>query len=240
MLGPDVYLNIYKINGSPDWCAPCGLYHTSVQIGDLEYSFGEGAGVTCSLQNPRLDGVHSFQDGTYEYSLHMGTCTLSGADLSNAISSLQRAFPGTSYDLVSRNCNHFSDALLKAVVGKGIPSHINRASRYGQWFSCLLPEEWRGNAEAEGEGQQPRTSHDLCGIFGGNGHRLGGREVGGIGEMGYRFLGRVLRLGDCLRTPATVIDSPGSDGCRSSQAFLAQAAQERMQRQLSQKASSLQ
>ncbi|KAL8274073.1 hypothetical protein Esti_001915 [Eimeria stiedai] len=198
MPGPDVYLNIYKIDGSPEWCAPCGLYHTSVQIGELEYSFGEGAGVTCSLHNPRLDGVHSFQVGTYD------------------------------------------DALLKAVVGKGIPPHINRASRYGQWFSCLLPEGWRGNAEVEGEGQQrPRTSHDLCGIFGGSGHRLGGREVGGIGEVGYRIIGQVLRLGDCLRTPTAVIDSPGSDGCRNSHAFLAQAAQERMQRQPSQKASSL-
>ncbi|KAL8447772.1 hypothetical protein Emag_004180 [Eimeria magna] len=170
----------------------------------------------------------------------MGTCTLSGVELSNAISTLQRAFPGSSYDLISRNCNHFSDALLKAVVGKGIPPHINRASRYGQWFSCLLPEGWRGNAEAEGEGRQPGTSQDLCGIFGGNGHRLGGREVGGISEVGSRIFGQVLRLGDCLRTPTAVLDSPGSDGCRTSHAFLAQAAQERMQRQLSQKASSLQ
>lgn len=30
MSGPEVYLNIYKIDGSPEWCSPCGLYHTSM------------------------------------------------------------------------------------------------------------------------------------------------------------------------------------------------------------------
>ncbi|KAL8432421.1 hypothetical protein Efla_000198 [Eimeria flavescens] len=197
MPGPDVYLNIYKINGSPEWCAPCGLYHTSVQVGDLEYSFGEGAGVTCSLNNPRLDGVHTFQDGTYD------------------------------------------DAMLKAVVGKGIPAHINRASRYGQWLSCLLPEGWNNRGEGESEGQE-QLAPGICGLFGGNGHRLGGGDQRTIGEVGYRILGEVLRLGDCLRAQASVSDATGSDRCRSSHAFLAQAAQERMQRQLSQKASSIQ
>lgn len=117
----------------PEQVCQC-VVDAGVQIGDLEYCFGEGSGVTCSTHNPRLDGVHGFQDGTYEYSLHMGKCTVSGPQLSNTIVSLQRAFPGSSYDLISKNCNHFSDALLKAIVGKGIPPYVNRASRYGQWF----------------------------------------------------------------------------------------------------------
>lgn len=32
MPGPEVFLNIYKIHGSPDWCSPCGLYHTSKDL----------------------------------------------------------------------------------------------------------------------------------------------------------------------------------------------------------------
>lgn len=116
------------------WRFPLYAAVSGVQIGELEYSFGEGAGVVYSTHNPRLDGVHGFLDGSYEYSLHMGKCTLSGLELLNVITTLQRAFPGNGYDLIQRNCNHFSDALLKAVVGKGIPPYINRASRYGQWF----------------------------------------------------------------------------------------------------------
>lgn len=88
----------------------------------------------CSEHNPRIDGIHSFLDGTYEYSLHMGACNLSVPELHKVISSLQKSFPGSSYDLIRNNCNHFSDALLKSIVGKGIPPHINRASRYGQWL----------------------------------------------------------------------------------------------------------
>ncbi|OEH74166.1 hypothetical protein cyc_04376 [Cyclospora cayetanensis] len=212
MPGTDVFLNVYKINGSPDWCAPCGLYHTSVQIGELEYSFGEGVGVTYSTHNPRVDGVHGFLDGTYEYSLHMGVSTLSALELSNVISTLQRVFQGNKYDLINRNCNHFSDTLLKAVVNKGIPSYINRASRYGNWLSCLLPDAWRGPSEEGGPPASDMPS-SICGVFGGNGQRLGeGRSGSGIGEAGYRILGQLLKISDCLKPSTLVRDERIMDG----------------------------
>ena len=38
--------------------------------------------------------------------------------------------PGT-YDLVNKNCNHFSDAFCQVLVGTGIPGWVNRMASVG-------------------------------------------------------------------------------------------------------------
>jgi hypothetical protein len=42
--------------------------------------------------------------------------------------------PGT-YNVVHRNCNHFSDALLQAVCGARVPEWVNRAANMGSGLS---------------------------------------------------------------------------------------------------------
>ncbi|KAA1078954.1 hypothetical protein PGTUg99_013236 [Puccinia graminis f. sp. tritici] len=49
---------------------------------------------------------------------------------------------GTSYDLLKRNCNTFSDQLCILLTGKGAPKWINRAAAVGSSFPCLVPAEW--------------------------------------------------------------------------------------------------
>ncbi|CDJ59171.1 hypothetical protein, conserved [Eimeria maxima] len=238
MPGPDVYLNIYKIDGSPECCAPCGLYHTSVQIGELEYSFGESTGVVCSEHNPRVDGIHSFADGTYQYSLHMGSCNLTVSELYNVIINFRKAFTGSSYNLLNKNCNHFSDALLKAVVGKGIPPHINRASRYGKWLSCLLPASCVYNSEeAAREAAESSSGASFSQIFSGTGNRLGSLQ----GGSAVQALKRFITMGDCLNQENNVADAHEETAVYSrsnTRQLLAEAAQDRMRRQASFKASS--
>nr|AET50511.1 hypothetical protein [Eimeria tenella] len=209
-----------------------------VQIGELEYSFGEDSGVMCSEHNPRIDGIHSFLDGTYEYSLHMGACNLSVPELHKVISSLQKSFPGSSYDLIRNNCNHFSDALLKSIVGRGIPPHINRASRYGQWLGCLLPQSSGNTSEHNPKTLSSAPSELFTGVFGGQGHRLGGPQGGGIGEYGIGMVKKLIYMANCFKQEAPSIeDEFGAEGCRSSHSFLSEAAQDRMRRQLSHKRS---
>ncbi|CEH18704.1 Uncharacterized conserved protein [Ceraceosorus bombacis] len=43
---------------------------------------------------------------------------------------------GTNYDLLARNCNHFSDALLQRLTGARLPGWINRAA----WVSQRAPD----------------------------------------------------------------------------------------------------
>ena len=48
---------------------------------------------------------------------------------------------GTSYDLLKRNCNTFSNELCMLLTGKGAPKWINRAASVGSSLPCLVPAE---------------------------------------------------------------------------------------------------
>lgn len=56
------------------------------------------------------------------------------------VQDLKKKFPGDSYHPVNNNCNHFSDAFAKALLGKGIPGWINRSARIGSMFSWMMPK----------------------------------------------------------------------------------------------------
>lgn len=58
---------------------------------------------------------------------------------------LREQFPPGSYHPVSKNCNHFSDALCKELVGAPIPTWINRPARIGGMFM------FRGGGKGKGE-----------------------------------------------------------------------------------------
>lgn len=45
----------------------------------------------------------------------------------------QEAFAEGAYDVVRKNCNHFCDEFAFALVGKRIPSWVNRAANIGTW-----------------------------------------------------------------------------------------------------------
>lgn len=48
---------------------------------------------------------------------------------------------GTSYDLIHRNCNSFSDEFATLLTGRGIPGWCNRAAALGGMMPCLVPQE---------------------------------------------------------------------------------------------------
>jgi len=54
------------------------------------------------------------------------------------VDKLREEFRASSYDLIRRNCNVFSEALCRKLLGKGIPGFVNRlAYMGGMLYSCL-------------------------------------------------------------------------------------------------------
>ncbi|GAA98385.1 uncharacterized protein L969DRAFT_59159 [Mixia osmundae IAM 14324] len=49
---------------------------------------------------------------------------------------------GTSYNLITANCNHASDELAFRLTGRHAPGWINRAAWLGLQFPCLVPQGW--------------------------------------------------------------------------------------------------
>ena len=58
---------------------------------------------------------------------------------------------GTSYNLLTKNCNHFTSYLCQKLTGRPAPSWLNRAASIGVALPCVVPREWIGMLE------QPKT-----------------------------------------------------------------------------------
>lgn len=132
-LKPHLFLNVYSASadeaGFSGILGIIGVYHSGVEINGIEYAY---AGVT---------GIYECRPGDYGRILKridLGESDITNRDIDAFIHSLRRTFTGDQYHIVLKNCNHFSDAVIKACKGQGIPAWINRASWFASWCRCLL------------------------------------------------------------------------------------------------------
>ena len=49
---------------------------------------------------------------------------------------------GTSYNLLTKNCNHFTSYLCQKLTGRPAPGWLNRAASIGVALPCVVPREW--------------------------------------------------------------------------------------------------
>jgi hypothetical protein len=55
---------------------------------------------------------------------------------------IQQKFNASTYDLMSNNCNNFSNELCEFLVGRGIPVRIAILSLEVEWKFCLHILKW--------------------------------------------------------------------------------------------------
>ena len=73
---------------------------------------------------------------TYHSQIEMGRTS---KNVHSTIQNMRSRFPRGSYDILTKNCNVFSEALCKELVGKSIPSWINRLARTGNKIDSGKP-----------------------------------------------------------------------------------------------------
>eukprot|EP00245_Coleochaete_scutata_P000513 TRINITY_DN1061_c0_g1_i1.p1 TRINITY_DN1061_c0_g1~~TRINITY_DN1061_c0_g1_i1.p1 ORF type:complete len:286 (+),score=44.53 TRINITY_DN1061_c0_g1_i1:337-1194(+) len=106
-----------------------GIFHGAVEVYGEEWSFGYceiGSGVfSCpSKRNPMY---------TFRETVPLGTTLLDPAQVRQVLIELSREWPGRSYDLLGKNCNHFCDAFCQKLgpnVGR-VPLWVNRFANAG-------------------------------------------------------------------------------------------------------------
>ncbi|KAL5744687.1 hypothetical protein ACOSP7_027548 [Xanthoceras sorbifolium] len=140
----DVILHIYDVTNSgsdktnntimqinkifKDGIGIGGIFHSAVQVyGEEEWSFGfceQGSGVfSCpSGKNPMY---------TYRENIVLGQTSFSIFKVNQILRELSREWPGSSYDLLSRNCNHFCDELCERLGVPKLPGWVNRFANAG-------------------------------------------------------------------------------------------------------------
>lgn len=105
-----------------------GIFHSAIQVyGDEEWSFGyceNGSGVfNCPpTRNPMY---------TYRESIILGETDLTSFIVNQILRQLSREWVGSSYDLLSRNCNHFCDDFSERLGGLKLPAWVNRFANAG-------------------------------------------------------------------------------------------------------------
>lgn len=101
-----------------------GLHHSGVEIDGWEYSFASRGGGIFKIEPRKAKGVRfckQIEMGVIEHGEE-------GGKLQMALETLRDKFHPEDYDLVTNNCNHFCDALLRELLGKPLPGHVNRMS----------------------------------------------------------------------------------------------------------------
>ena len=70
---------------------------------------------------------------TFKEAHVMGEIMRSRYEVDHLLTRLAEKYPGDSYDLVRRNCNHFANELCVCLTGKKIPAYINRPANVGRY-----------------------------------------------------------------------------------------------------------
>ena len=95
-----------------------GIWHTGVVVYSKEYFFGGGIQ---SLPEGRFGQVNGMLPLRME---HIGETTKTQEELETYLLSIRSRFTAATYNLLTHNCNNFSDELSKFLTGRGIPDYI--------------------------------------------------------------------------------------------------------------------
>lgn len=145
--GTTVYLNVYDLHTANRYAHTfgVGVYHTGVEIAGNEYTYAGGAGIFA--MSPKVAPGAVFRE-----SIRLGNLVDAPGALRRALDILRPDFGPDDYSLVKNNCNHFANALVMELLGKPIPSYLNRLASFGSFFSCFLPADMTSQAPVNQEG----------------------------------------------------------------------------------------
>ncbi|MQL71193.1 hypothetical protein Taro_003507 [Colocasia esculenta] len=133
-----VYLNVYDltpINGYAYWLG-LGIYHSGVQVHGVEYAYGAHDHPTTGIFEGEPRQCPGFR---FRKSILIGRTDLGAREVRAVMEELAEEYTGSSYHLISKNCNHFCNDVCVRLVGKPIPRWVNRLANIGLLCNCVLP-----------------------------------------------------------------------------------------------------
>ena len=96
-----------------------GLHHSGVQIGVSEYEFGACTGINI---------IEPLQAQNAKFSHTIKYKSIDEERVTLILRELYTEFTEDNYDMLSRNCNHFTEAFVYKLTKQRIPKYINRIS----------------------------------------------------------------------------------------------------------------
>ena len=123
------------------WVLGSSLLHSGVVIRNREYAYG-------GHDRPGMSGVYWTRPrleppgGTFRLELLQGFTFRSEEEIESIIRDVSHKFQGTAYNLLTKNCNHFTSYLCEQLTSRSGPGWLNRAASIGVALPCVVPREW--------------------------------------------------------------------------------------------------
>jgi hypothetical protein len=90
------------------------------------------------MPRPRLEPP----GGTFRIEILQGLSYRDDNELDEIMREASQRFLGTSYNLLTNNCNHFTSYLCEKLTSRRAPAWLNRAASIGVALPCVVPREW--------------------------------------------------------------------------------------------------
>ena len=99
-----------------------GFFHSGVEVAGLEWAYGATGTPECGIF---CGSPHGCPGHTYHRTLELGTVDLTEFQVLTILLHLSHEWKGNAYKLVSKNCNHFSQAFVRRLgEASGVPMHL--------------------------------------------------------------------------------------------------------------------
>ncbi|KAK5011590.1 hypothetical protein LTR28_012500 [Elasticomyces elasticus] len=142
----EIKINVYDLLppgklSSILWTLGGALLHSGVVIKGKEYAYGghDMRGVSgVYWTRPQLEP----SGGTFRCRILQGSTTRSEQEINRIVNEACGRFLGTSYNLLTNNCNHFTSYLCERLSSEPAPAWLNRAASIGLALPCVVPQEW--------------------------------------------------------------------------------------------------
>ena len=80
--------------------------------------------------------------GTFKTEVLQGFTIAPQDEIDAVVRQASEEFQGTAYNLLTRNCNHFTSYICQKLTGRPGPGWLNRAASIGVALPCVVPREW--------------------------------------------------------------------------------------------------
>ncbi|KAL1548003.1 deSI-like protein [Salvia divinorum] len=134
-----LFLNVYDLTPANKYLYWFGLgfYHSGIEVHGLEYAFGADVEPTSGVFE--VEPRHC-PDYVLRRSILLGSTDMSRSEICSFMDLIADQYQGNTYNLIYKNCNHFTDEVSHCLTGKRIPGWVNRLARIGSVIESVLPE----------------------------------------------------------------------------------------------------